>query len=71
MDNLTIHSMNLLTLCSKLWWLVNKNEKEMEGGVRDIDLPRVFRNFLEGLRKIITKSVRINGFCYDINPEKL
>jgi len=43
----------------------------MEESVCDIDLPRVFRHFLEELRKIKTKSVRKNGFCVDINPEKL
>jgi len=43
----------------------------MEESVRTFGLPRVFRHFLEGLRKITTKSVRINGFCVDINPEKL
>ena len=41
----------------------------MEENVRNIDLPRVFRHFLEELRKITTKSVRINCLCVDINPE--
>jgi len=41
----------------------------MEESVREIDLLRVFRHFLEGLRKIKTKSVRKNCFCVDISPE--
>jgi len=40
----------------------------MEESVGDIDLPRVFRHFLERLRKVTKKSFRINGFCFDINP---
>jgi hypothetical protein len=50
---------------------VNKNGQDMEESVDNIDLPRVFRHFLERLRKITTKSFIINGICFDINPEKL
>jgi len=42
----------------------------VEESVRDINLPHVFRHFLEGLRKIKTKSVRTNGSYVDINPKK-
>jgi hypothetical protein len=43
----------------------------MEESVGDIDLPRVFRRFLERLRKITTNSFGINGFCFNTNPEEL